>query len=131
MSDAVVIEPVSRGPIRVGDVITFRGYGAEHLTTHRVTKVVEVQGRTHFQARGDANDTPDPNPAPADVVVGRVIFTLPKIGWLLLRGLGAEWEAGPPGLPGGHPPRPAGSPLLAYRRTRGRDAAPAADALLA
>lgn len=82
--DGVVLVEASPGDIRPGDVISYQSYGAEHLTTHRVLSRHDVDGRLHFRTQGDANDAPDPDLAPADGVVGRVVFRLPGAGRVLL-----------------------------------------------
>ena len=58
----------------VGDVITFRS-GAS-LVTHRI-----VGGTAEgFTTRGDANNVADADPVPRGAVVGKVVFTVPKLG---------------------------------------------------
>lgn len=69
--------------IEAGDVITFNGYGAEHLTTHRVLSRDPVEGRLHFRTQGDANESPDADLAPAAGVVGRVERVVPRAGYVL------------------------------------------------
>jgi hypothetical protein len=34
--------------------------------------------------RGDANDADDP-PVPADLLAGKVLWTIPKVGWLPIK----------------------------------------------
>ena len=57
-----------------GDVITFRS-GAS-LVTHRIV------GETPdgFTTRGDANNVADTDPVPHGAIVGRVVFTVPRLG---------------------------------------------------
>ena len=67
----------------VGDVITFRNpNNPESLTTHRVVEIQRDDG-LRFITRGDANNVNDPNPVPAENVVGMVTFTVPYVGYLL------------------------------------------------
>lgn len=86
--DALVIDP--EGPVRVGDVITFRPFGVERLTTHRVVAVKRIDGDTYYQTKGDDNDTPDPNLAAAESVVGTVSVRLPGVGRLMVVGTTKE-----------------------------------------
>jgi len=63
----------------VGDVIRFRQNGIDVI--HRV---VEVQGSGPglvFTTRGDNNNTDD-GPVSLDRYLGKVILTVPKIGWV-------------------------------------------------
>ena len=58
----------------VGDVITFRS-GAS-LVTHRIV------GSTpdSYITQGDANNVADADPVPRGAIVGKVVFTVPKLG---------------------------------------------------
>ena len=58
----------------VGDAITFRS-GAS-LVTHRIV------GSTpdSYITQGDANNVADADPVPRGAVVGKVVFTVPKLG---------------------------------------------------
>lgn len=68
--------------IVVGDIITFRSSsGSDSLTTHRVVEVMREQG-LQFVTRGDANNVNDPNPVPAENIVGRVTGSVPYLGYL-------------------------------------------------
>lgn len=82
--DAVIVREVADEDVRVGDVITYLGYGSDRLTTHRVIDVRDVDGQRHFRTQGDANESPDPNLAPAGGLEGRVELTLPGLGWAAL-----------------------------------------------
>ena len=89
--DAVVVRASGAHGVRVGNVITFKPLGASELKTHRVTAIRHIDGRTWFQTKGDANDSPDPNLAPAASVYGRELLTIPKAGpelFLALTALG-------------------------------------------
>ena len=58
----------------VGDVITFRS-GAS-LVTHRIVGSAE----NGYITQGDANKVADADPAPRGAIVGKVVFTVPKLG---------------------------------------------------
>src|SRR3989344_3278166 len=78
----VVIGPAS--PYKVGDVITF-GEDTETQvpTTHRI---VEINGRgplQTFTTKGDANDAPDPAPTRIPDIHGKMLFTVPYVGYIL------------------------------------------------
>lgn len=82
--DAVVVVDTPPAEVETGDVIAFQGYTGEGLTTHRVLSHHDVDGRLHFRTKGDANATPDVDLAPADGMVGEVVFALPQAGRPLL-----------------------------------------------
>ena len=58
----------------VGDVITF--HSGASLVTHRIV------GSTpdSYITQGDANNVADADPVPRGAVVGKVVFTVPKLG---------------------------------------------------
>ena len=58
----------------VGDVITFRS-GAS-LVTHRIV----CDTPDGFTTKGDANNVADADSVPRGAVVGKVVFTVPKLG---------------------------------------------------
>lgn len=66
-----------------GDIITYRSQtGSDSLTTHRVIQI-QRNDNISFITRGDANNFNDPNPVPAENVVGRVTGSVPYAGYLL------------------------------------------------
>lgn len=94
----VIVENVSASEVSEGDVITFLDPEALHgreaqsnLTTHRVIDVFERDGTRYFRTKGDANDDPDPNPIPASNLVGRVVFHIPYLGYVLVLTSQRNW----------------------------------------
>jgi signal peptidase len=50
-----------------------------------VHRVIEITGNApdlFFITKGDANNSPDPDPVSTQAVMGREIIVVPKIGWL-------------------------------------------------
>jgi signal peptidase len=79
----VFVREVDPRSIAVGDIITFKGAdGGPILTTHRVVKINDGE-QLSFITRGDANNVNDPNPVPAENVVGRVRAYIPYLGYLI------------------------------------------------
>lgn len=76
----LVVRTVDPETVQAGDVITYSGYTAQNLTTHRVLSRRYVAGELHFQTQGDANASPDVDLAPGAGVVGRAILDLPEAG---------------------------------------------------
>ncbi|MEM3579745.1 MAG: signal peptidase I [Candidatus Bathyarchaeia archaeon] len=77
---AIVISTPPKA-IRVGDIIQYRTAQSQEPTVHRVIDKYEAGGITWFITQGDANNAPD-NPISEQQVVGKVIFTIPKLGWV-------------------------------------------------
>ncbi|TET44413.1 MAG: signal peptidase I [Dehalococcoidia bacterium] len=76
----VLIKPVEPLDIKPGDIIAY--HSGEEIVTHRVVEVVTDAGEPSFVTKGDANEDPDPLPAAATSVVGKVIFDVPYLGYL-------------------------------------------------
>ncbi len=79
--DMVVDEPIPASEIRVGDIVTFQDPHADRTITHRIRKIEISEGQARATTRGDANDTVEKWQIPVDGKVGRVAYTVPKIGY--------------------------------------------------
>ena len=78
--DVAIVAKVPADVIRRGDIIQFRG--GEITVIHRVVDIEETGDSRLFITKGDANNTPDLTPVTAEQVVGKVVFTIRKIGWI-------------------------------------------------
>ncbi len=77
----VMVKPTGPGEIKAQDIVTFRGEKeSENTTTHRAIDVYEKDG-FFFKTKGDANEAEDPMPVSADRLIGKVVFTIPYIGY--------------------------------------------------
>ena len=73
----IYVKSVDPEDIKVGDAITFRLSGEDTAATHRV---IEIDRENQcFYTKGDANETPDASPVPYSSVLGRAVFTVPKL----------------------------------------------------
>lgn len=90
--DVVVTRVVSPEKIQVGDIIRFRRGGIDIV--HRVMEVQSNGSTTIFTTRGDNNNVND-EPVMADQLEGKVILTLPKIGWIgIFFRMALNWAGG-------------------------------------
>jgi signal peptidase I len=74
--DVVIVGPAVTGSIKPGDIITYKI--DKTLITHRV---LSVDGNTLI-TKGDANQSPDPNPVLLSQVQSRYLFRIPYIGYV-------------------------------------------------
>ena len=81
--DAVIVDSVRPGQVAVGDVITFTRDGASAPITHRVIDVTGDGATREFVTKGDNNEEADARTVPAANVVGRVVLTIPYIGFVI------------------------------------------------
>ena len=79
----VVSQPV--GNYKVGDIVSFNsGATKKENTTHRITEIKDSGGTTSYITKGDANENNDTKDVSADKVLGKEIFTIPLLGYLLV-----------------------------------------------
>lgn len=78
----VVVKPSDR--YSVGDVIMFgRDTKTEVPTTHRIIADEVRSGVFYYTTKGDANEDRDPQPTAQSAVIGKVLFSIPYLGYLL------------------------------------------------
>ena len=75
--------------IRVGDPITFVMNEDLVVATHRVVEIHEED--QEFVTKGDANENVDANPVHFNNLIGKPVFTVPKVGYFV------NWLQNPPG----------------------------------
>jgi len=94
--DMAVIQHVPWYEIGIGDIIVFDAYSWYFYAheapppvpvIHRVVGVTVMDGQICYYTWGDnrvTNPQPDPAPTPYWLVHGKVIFTIPKVGLLII-----------------------------------------------
>ena len=83
LGSAIVIDPVAPADLAVGDVVTMKVGPRQSVFTHRVTRLLTLDGVPHIATRGDANEAADGATIPASAVIGRVAWFVPLAGFLL------------------------------------------------
>lgn len=69
--------------LQVGDPITFV-VADDVVVTHRITEINEGEdGSLSFTTKGDANDTEDALPVDERNIIGKPVFSLPLIGYVI------------------------------------------------
>lgn len=75
--DIVLVINKNKSDFKVDDVITF-----EHdndIVTHRI---IDIQDDTYI-TKGDNNDAPDPFTVKYEDIIGKVLFHIPKVGYII------------------------------------------------
>lgn len=85
--DVVVTKKIEGKDLKVGDIITFIPSDSRIsniIVTHRIlNKYYDATTNKYtYQTKGDANNTPDFTLAEDSNVIGKVIFRIPKIGYI-------------------------------------------------
>lgn len=75
--DVIIIEKQSS--YKVGDIITYIPAAEATSVTHRI---VRIEGEK-FYAKGDANDSEDPDPIFKSQIAGKMVKRIPKVGIII------------------------------------------------
>ncbi len=80
MGSVAAVKPAKE--YKVGDVITFgEKTKAKTPTTHRIYEIKESDGIKSYITKGDANNAPDQKPVSEKEILGKVLFSVPYIGY--------------------------------------------------
>jgi len=79
VGDLIITKETPIEEIKVNDVITFGNEGNSEVVTHRVKDIINDNG-VQFATQGDANNTRDFNPVKGELVQGKVVNQIPKVG---------------------------------------------------
>jgi len=77
----LIVKPVS--DYVVGDIITFQKKGERVSTTHRIAGIKEENGNILYETKGDANGGFDREGPFKSEVIGKVLFSVPYIGYVM------------------------------------------------
>ncbi|GIN60623.1 hypothetical protein J27TS8_06160 [Robertmurraya siralis] len=80
--DLIIIHPYSTETPKVNDVVTYRNHNGTFVT-HRIVGIVDNNGTSLFQTKGDANNLVDQDLVSLEQIAGAVAFKIPKLGLLL------------------------------------------------
>ncbi len=75
--DMVIVKPISS--YQVNDIITFNSH-QNFTVTHRIIQT----NNNGFITKGDANSVTDQNQVNKSQILGKVFFTVPKIGYFIM-----------------------------------------------
>ncbi len=82
IGDVVLVSEIEVEEIKVGDIIQFKTEDITLPIIHRVYKIQDTDKGLIFITKGDNNDIPDTNPIYPEEIMGKVVFNLPKVGWI-------------------------------------------------
>jgi signal peptidase len=80
VGDVIITVEASPNDIKIGDIIQYSG--ENEIIAHRVVDIQQEGGTQYFITKGDDNNAPDPEPVSPSQVIGKLIFTIPKLGWI-------------------------------------------------
>jgi len=80
MGSVVLVKPAD--DYKIGDVITFGPYSRTKApTSHRIYDIKIVDGNPVYITKGDANNAPDQREITKRDVLGKVLFSVPYLGY--------------------------------------------------
>ena len=81
--DAVIVKKLDEDEVRKlkkGDIIQYQ-YNNQAVVLHRIVDVYRLDGELVYVLKGDNNDSVDSDVVHTDQILGKVIFSIPKIGY--------------------------------------------------
>lgn len=85
VGSVVLVQKIDTKTLKENDVITYNLSSDEKLAvTHRITEVVLKNGKTIYRTKGDANKAEDATEISLEQIKGKVIFSIPFLGYLSL-----------------------------------------------
>jgi signal peptidase I len=83
VGSVVLSQKIDTTTLKPGDIITFNSVKEQGGTiTHRILRINQAQGVTVFTVKGDANKTADIDPVKAADIQGKVLFSIPLLGYV-------------------------------------------------
>lgn len=79
--DVIIDEKADIEKLKTGDIITFKFNSS--LTTHRITGIINKNGRIYFKTKGDNNNIEDAGLVNENDVVSRYLFRIPLLGFII------------------------------------------------
>jgi len=87
MGSVVAIKPhltsSGQADYKIGDVITFQVGRNKEPITHRIYDIKIVGGEPRYITKGDANNAPDQREISQREIIGKVLFDIPYLGYVV------------------------------------------------
>lgn len=79
IGDAVVVCSCDAKDLNVGDIIAFSSENG--TVVHRIERILEKNEERFFVTKGDDNNSEDSVPVGKEQIIGRVVLSVPKLGY--------------------------------------------------
>ena len=83
----VVVKPLStssgQADYKIGDIITFQTAINKELITHRIYDIKVVGNEPRYITKGDANNAPDQREILQREIIGKLLFSIPYLGYVV------------------------------------------------
>ncbi len=81
MGSIVIVKPADN--YKIGEVVTFQTGEDRDPITHRINEIRVVGGEPQYITKGDANNAPDLGEISEEDIVGKVVFDIPFLGYIV------------------------------------------------
>lgn len=81
VASLVLITKTDVTKLKIGDIINFLPTGSNISITHRIADITVKDNQISFTTKGDANNINDIDPVPAQNVTGKVVLSIPYLGY--------------------------------------------------
>jgi len=82
VGDVIIVDKSNVDMIIKGDIIQFKR--EDIFISHRVIEVLEKEGEKLYRTKGDNNSASDLELVYSTQIQGKVVATVPKVGWITL-----------------------------------------------
>ena len=79
IGDIAIVEKIDSDELKEGDIIQYINQRNDTIM-HRLVLIENIEGEKIFTTKGDANEFPDSPPIKDQRILGKSIFTIPKLG---------------------------------------------------
>ncbi|MBL4937513.1 signal peptidase I [Clostridium sp. YIM B02515] len=77
--DVVLVKRLKEADVKTGDIVAYKKDNI--YIFHRITKLVDEKNEIKYETKGDNNSIADSELVSIDMIKGKVINIVPKIGW--------------------------------------------------
>lgn len=81
VNDLIFSKKIEESEIQKGDIISF--IKDNQVITHRINNILEKDGKRQYETKGDNNNDIDEENVTYEEIVGKYIFRIPVIGYLV------------------------------------------------
>lgn len=83
IDDIIIVKKgYTNNQFKEGNIITFKRKNGE-IITHRISKIITYDLQNAYITKGDNNTTDDDEIVKYDMIIGKVIYTMPKFGFVM------------------------------------------------
>ena len=91
----IYVKDVDPEDLEVGDPITYT-ISKNTVVTHRIVEIIYDENdpsKISFKTKGDNNEDPDGEPVPAENILGKPVFSIPLLGYVIFYIQRPPWNA--------------------------------------